>query len=397
MFSMKRGMSLFYGFLMCLLLCSCQGNRENNPGVTGAAVSEVAVSGTTVTEAVVSEAAVSGAAYKAEQDDQEAANDENETIIEDFRNAKEIIYDLPAPGDMEQTEEIFLSNEGKAILYEWDACIFYEARDGKCIRCPGKSPLQIFKKKEKADLIFQAIQCENGDYLLNVELDEIALISSSGNLKKRLSVCELLGIPKTTDLSFHFCYAGDGKVVISVDTRHLEDSCYYVDIINEKILWEIKDCDEILALDEKGGYVYIGCYDYDNNDEEDLDDDLDYLVQKIKLFSGKVISEIPYQEIRNTGKDFNQLDYDDEPYNQQDIAYTCNEGKLYAKYISGIFVLDEKKGKWRQILDGTKKFKMGASYTDHFVIRDNHIYLLGGDSWEDEPCYLFGEYILEED
>lgn len=389
MFSVKRGMSLFYGMLMCLLLCSCQGNRESNPGVTGAAVSEVAVSGTAVTEAVVSDAAVSGAAYKAEQDDQEAA--ENETIIEDFRDAKEIIYDVPAPGDMEQTEEIFLSNEGKVILYEWDACIFYEARDGKCIRCPGKSPLQIFKKKEKADLIFQAIQCENGDYLLNVELEEIALISSSGNVKKRLSVWELLGVQGTGN-SFHFYYAGDGKVVISADTRHLDDSCYYVDILKEKILWEIKDSPEILALDKKG-YVYLGRYHYGNNDEEDID----YLVQKIKLDSGKVISEIPYQEIRNTGKDFNQLDYDDEPYNQQDIAYTCNEGKLYAKYISGIFVLDEKKGKWRQILDGTKKFKMGASYTDHFVIRDNHIYLLGGDSWEDEPCYLFGEYILEED
>lgn len=396
MFSVKRSQSLFYCFMMCLILCSCQRDRENNPGVTGAAVSEVAVSGTTVTEAVVSEAAVSGAVYKAEQDDQEDAKGENKTIIEDFRGAKEIIYDLPSPGVLEQPEEIFLSNKGKAILYEWDDCIFYEARDGKCIRCPGKSPLQIFKKKEKVHLIFQAIQCENGDYLLNIELDEIALISSSGNLKKRLSVLKLLGIPKTAYTSYHFYYAGDGKVVISVDTGKLKNTCYYVDILKEKILWKIKDSDDVLALDEKG-YVYIGYYDYDNYDDED-DENVDYLVvQKIKLASGEIISEIPVQEIRNTGKDFEQLDFDGEPYNQQSIAYTCNKGKLYAKYISGIFVLDEKKGKWRQILDGTKQFEMGASYTDHFVIRDNHIYLLGVDSVEEDPCHLFGEYILEED
>lgn len=108
------------------------------------------------------------------------------------------------------------------------------------------------------------------------------------------------------------------------------------------------------------------------------------------------LGEDKFEFYQLTSQGFKSQDPDEGYYYfQYPIAYTSCAGKLYAKHVSGVFVLDEQKKQWRQIVEGSENFQMGSTYSNTFeVVDDKYIYLMGyrGD---DECATDFCKYTIE--
>jgi hypothetical protein len=134
-----------------------------------------------------------------------------------------------------------------------------------------------------------------------------------------------------------------------------------------------------------GKYIYLKTGDASAETEQ---------INKVNAITGKCVKKIKTANLRILGADCMIEDEDYGLLKNTSLSACVNAGKLYVKYLTGVYVWNEKKSRFDQIVDGSKNFGAGKLYGGIMQFTDkNKLYIMGNKTDDNGPTNFY-EYRL---
>lgn len=162
-----------------------------------------------------------------------------------------------------------------------------------------------------------------------------------------------------------------------------------------KIQWTTKVSSMDAEIIGNRLYSYIYRLDKIGNPSKKSD-----VVKTYCLKNGKQSGVIDATPIRNLVKQLKGQNTEDAyPITDQEIVFAEHSGKLYAAYMSGIYVYQSSKKLWKCLVNGVDndKYSLGQDMTviDLLVLSEKKFYVLASKGNHDGEATDFFQYILE--
>lgn len=188
--------------------------------------------------------------------------------------------------------------------------------------------------------------------------------------------------------------AGNNRFLfVCKNSEKSKSSMVCVDLKKSKVKWTIKKFDQdALCLVKNQLYSYSYRSNKVGNPSKQSDD-----VNVYRLKDGKKSSSIDATPLRNLVKQLKgQQTNDAYPITDQKIAFSSCKGNLYAAYMSGIYVYQQKSKSWKCVVDGTKKEQYSPAkdmtIVDLLVVSKKEMYVLASKGNYDGETTDFIQY-----
>lgn len=247
-----------------------------------------------------------------------------------------------------------------------------------------KTPFDTARKNGKITSVSSVTQRPNGDYIFINGTNEIVRMSETGRIKYRVNSGQLFSKKR---LLASMIYLGEGKAILQSQDDFFDTHIYarqdnsilhldYVDLKNGKT--------EISYPD---GWRLCGATDKDS-----LFAEKEKKIAKIKTATGEFVRKYSTEAIWSEGSQDTTTDEEENFFHNYAITWSAFDGKLYAKHVGGIFLLDEDTLCWKQLISSKDDFTMGPMYNNTFALLDKNKALLMAYRCDDESatdCCLY--------
>lgn len=247
-----------------------------------------------------------------------------------------------------------------------------------------KTPFDTARKNGKITSVSSVTQRPNGDYIFINGTNEIVRMSETGRIKYRVNSGQLFSKKR---LLASMIYLGEGKAILQSQDDFFDTHIYarqdnsilhldYVDLKNGKT--------EISYPD---GWRLCGSTDKDSFFAEK-----EKKIAKIKTATGEFVRKYSTEAIWSEGSQDTTTDEEENFFHNYAITWSAFDGKLYAKHVGGIFLLDEDTLCWKQLISSKDDFTMGPMYNNTFALLDKNKALLMAYRCDDESatdCCLY--------
>lgn len=247
-----------------------------------------------------------------------------------------------------------------------------------------KTPFDTARKNGKITSVSSVTQRPNGDYIFINGTNGIVRMSETGRIKYRVNSGQLFSKKR---LLASMIYLGEGKAILQSQDDFFDTHIYarqdnsilhldYVDLKNGKT--------EISYPD---GWRLCGATDKDS-----LFAEKEKKIAKIKTATGEFVRKYSTEAIWSEGSQDTTTDEEENFFHNYAITWSAFDGKLYAKHVGGIFLLDEDTLCWKQLISSKDDFTMGPMYNNTFALLDKNKALLMAYRCDDESatdCCLY--------
>ncbi|MCH5266253.1 MAG: hypothetical protein J1F02_10170 [Lachnospiraceae bacterium] len=220
----------------------------------------------------------------------------------------------------------------------------------------------------------------------------IADLTKVYKYNKKGKVTAKVNLKKKLNLNTNTKYINDliwlKKDLVAIDTWQMggeSGGIHLVDLKKKKIVRSYaKKYNELLGGANNVIYVSSGKASAGNEQ-----------LHKLDAASGKVKKTLSTKSLRDLGKDCTDKDDDYGYLKDASFASCVYDGKLYLKYLTGVYVWNESKGSFGQVIDGSSNFSAGKLYGGRMQFASkNKLYVIGYRTDSSSPTDFY-EYTIQ--
>lgn len=299
-------------------------------------------------------------------------------------------------GDLE-IRSIHLNSAGKLISYYVDEdginkkAVYNEKKDVWVSEYVKDSFMKIKGEKK----YYSIYPTENGYIEVAPDSSKLIVRNQKGKKKKVQNVNEISGWKKNYNIRNVKNAGKDNYLFICQRGKKKTYYAVYVNLKSGKVKWEKDGISPDIEVIKNKLYSYF--YDPDKVGNPSSASDI---VRVYNLKNGVMSSVINATSIRNLVTQLKGAVTEDAfPITDQQIQFTGYNGKLYAAYMSGIFVCNTRTGRWDTLIDGVdnQKYMPGSDMTlvDLLVRSDKEFYILAAKGNDEGEATDFIKYQLK--